>query len=83
MADRLNSGQRAPAQNRTSSRAQSAARAFYAAAGRLIAEGSEPAALIAGLIRAVVDLSKRYGTTARSKTAGLMRSAASELERHD
>lgn len=69
--------------SRTQRQAQRAAAAFYSAAGRLIADGSDPAALIAGLIRAALDLAKHYGHAARIKTAALMRSAAVELEKDD
>ncbi len=69
--------------SRTQRQAQRAAAAFYSAAGRLIADGSDPAALIAGLIRAALDLARRYGSNARTKTAAAMRSAAVELERDE
>jgi hypothetical protein len=63
--------------------AQRNAAAFHAAAARLIADGSDPAALVAGMIRAVLDLAKRHGSKFRTKTATLMRSSADELEREE
>lgn len=60
--------------------AQRVASAFYSAALSMIEQGSDPAALIAGLVRAAFDLATRQGQRAKSSTARLMNSAATELQ---